>query len=456
MGTLSQATMPPKSPNALHGRRTSSPERGRVAAFGVVAVRVTIVTAAIAAAAYPLAAQAAPRGGLEATARAAPQPSTKPRARELGLPIGGTAGPLDAITDVAGVEVGHTTLISGSGKLVVGKGPVRTGVTVVHPRGKANPDPVFGAWFTLNGNGEMTGTTWLQESGVLEGPIAITNTHSVGVVRDAILQWQVGKPGLQPWGLPVVAETYDGGLNDINGFHVRPEHVVSALEGAKGGPVAEGNVGGGTGMVCHGFKGGIGTASRRLPPEQGGYTVGVLVQCNYGARRDLRIAGVPVGEEIPDLQPCIASRDAAPAQPGAGQRRPCDAPAPARDDEGAGSIIVVVATDAPLLPHQLKRIATRVSLGVGRMGGWGSNPSGDIFVAFSTANAGAAGTGDSASVRMLANARISPLFTATAQATEEAIVNAMLGAETMTGANDLRVYALPVDRLRAIMARYGR
>ena len=299
----------------------------------------------------------------------------------------------------------------------------------------------------------MTGTTWLQESGVLEGPIAITNTHSVGVVRDAILQWQVGKPGMQPWGLPVVAETYDGGLNDINGFHVRPEHVISALDGARGGAVLEGNVGGGTGMVCHGFKGGIGTASRKLPPEQGGYTVGVLVQCNYGARRDLRVAGVPVGEEILDLQPCIASRDTALA----GGRRMCDGGAGTpRNDDGAGSIIVVVATDAPLLPHQLKRIATRVSLGVGRMGGWGQNPSGDIFVAFSTANSGVAAANDTVSVRMLANARISPLFSATAQATEAAIVNAMLAAETMTGANDFRVFALPVDRLRAVMKKYGR
>ena len=383
------------------------------------------------------------------------QASSKPRARDLGLPIGGTAGPLDAITDVAGVEVGHTTLISGSGKLVVGKGPVRTGVTVIHPRGKANPDPVFGAWFTLNGNGEMTGTTWLQESGVLEGPIAITNTHSVGVVRDAILQWQVGKPGMQPWGLPIVAETYDGGLNDINGFHVRPEHVISALDGAKAGPVQEGAVGGGTGMVCLGFKGGIGTASRKLPPEQGGYTVGVLVQCNFGARRDLRIAGVPVGEEITDLQACIANHD--PIPQGQGQRRPCDGPAaPPRDEEDSGSIIVVVATDAPLLPHQLKRIATRVALGVGRSGGFGGNGSGDIFIAFSTANAGAAGAADTTSVRMLTNPRMSPLFSATSQATEEAIVNAMLAAETMTGANDLRIYALPVDRLKAVMKKYGR
>ena len=391
--------------------------------------------------------------GALATAGAQGTTTSKPRERDLGLPIGGTPGALDAITDVSGVEVGHTTLVSGSGKLVVGKGPIRTGVTVVHPRGKSNPDPVFGAWFTLNGNGEMTGTTWLQESGILEGPIAITNTHSVGVVRDAILQWQVGKPGMQPWGLPVVAETYDGSLNDINGFHVRPEHVASALDGARGGAVQEGNVGGGTGMVCHGFKGGIGTASRKLPAEQGGYTVGVLVQCNYGARRDLRIAGVPVGEEILDLQPCIASRDSSMA----GQRRLCDAAAgQTRNDDGAGSIIVVVATDAPLLPHQLKRIATRVSLGVGRMGGWGQNPSGDIFIAFSTANSGVGASNDSASVRMLANPRISPLFTATTQATEAAIVNAMLAAETMTGANDLRVFALPVDRLKAAMKKYGR
>lgn len=392
-------------------------------------------------------------GCFTAVAAAQAPAATKTRARELGFPIGGTAGALDAITDVTGVEVGHTTLISGSGKLVVGKGPVRTGVTVIHPRGKGNPDPVFGAWFTLNGNGEMTGTTWLQESGVLEGPIAITNTHSVGVVRDAILQWQVGKPGMQPWGLPVVAETFDGSLNDINGFHVKPEHVISALDAAKGGPVLEGAVGGGTGMVCHGFKGGIGTASRKLPPEQGGYTVGVLVQCNYGARRDLRIAGVPVGEEIQDLLPCFSNPAAVPA----GTPRLCNAASNTpREDDGAGSIIVVVATDAPLLPHQLKRIATRVSLGVGRMGGWGQNPSGDIFVAFSTANAGAAGANDTTMVRMLANGRISPLFTATAQATEEAIVNAMLAAETMTGADDFRVFALPVDRVKAIMKKYGR
>ncbi|HEY2374510.1 MAG TPA: P1 family peptidase [Gemmatimonadaceae bacterium] len=383
--------------------------------------------------------------------------ASKPRARDLGLSakIGGTPGTLDAITDVAGVEVGHTTLISGNGALVVGQGPVRTGVTVIHPRGKTDPDPVMGAWFTLNGNGEMTGTTWLQESGFLEGPIAITNTHSVGVVRDAILQWQVHRPGLQPWGLPVVAETYDGRLNDINGFHVKPEHVLSALDGARGGVVpAEGNVGGGTGMVCHGFKGGIGTASRKLDARDGGYTVGVLVQCNCCSRRELRVAGVPVGEEIPDLTSCVASSDMSIRGPR------CDAAAPAnRDeesDEGQGSIIVVVATDAPLLPHQLKRIATRVSLGIGRMGGKGENSSGDIFVAFSTANPHAAADTGLAHVTMIPNGRINPLFYATTQATEEAIVNAMLQAETMTGANFVRVYALPVDRLMAAMKKYGR
>jgi D-aminopeptidase len=380
---------------------------------------------------------------------------TKQRAHQLRLPIDGTPGALNAITDVAGVEVGHTTLIAGSGKLVVGKGPVRTGVTVIHPRGKANPDPVFGAWFTLNGNGEMTGTTWLQESGILEGPVAITNTHSVGLVRDAILQWQVSRPNMQPWGLPVVAETYDGSLNDINGFHVKPEHVLSALDGATGGPVAEGNVGGGTGMICHGFKGGIGTASRRLPRDAGGYTVGVLVQCNYGSRRELRVAGVPVGLEIADLQRCSASPDASVDPDVRRCGAPSGTPAPRGDGE-LGSIIVVVATDAPLLPHQLKRLATRVSLGVGRMGGFGGNSSGDIFVAFSTANPGAAATRDSTRVAMIANDRINPLFYATVQATEESIINAMLAAETMTGANDRRVHALPVDRLMAAMRKYGR
>jgi D-aminopeptidase len=397
-------------------------------------------------------------GGASALSAQAAGPGRE-RARDLGISplIGGTPGALDAITDVAGVEVGHTTLISGSGRLIVGSGPVRTGVTIVHPRGRASADPVFGAWFTLNGNGEMTGTTWLQESGVLEGPIGITNTHSVGVVRDAILQWQVKRPGLQPWGLPVVAETFDGGLNDINGFHVKPEHVFAALEGARGGAVTEGNVGGGTGMRCHGFKGGIGTASRRLSAAEGGYTVGVLVQCNYGTRAALSVAGVPVGREIMDLQGCVASPDTTLLP----RTRRCDA-TPAREpsessptEDGAGSIIIIVATDAPLLPHQLKRVVTRAALGVGRMGGRGENSSGDIFIAFSTANAGT--VADSVTnVKMMSNNAINPVFTATIQATEEAIVNVMLAAETMTGANDLRVYALPHDRLIEALRKYNR
>jgi L-aminopeptidase/D-esterase-like protein len=398
---------------------------------------------------WPLAAGLWPAFGVVLLTLGAPQ---KPRARDLAVPIAGTAGPLDAITDVAGVEVGVATIIEGKGKRIVGQGPVRTGVTVIFPRGKANADdPVFGAWFTLNGNGEMTGTTWLQEGGFLEGPVAITNTHSVGVVRDAIIAWQVKHDKLPPGGaLPVVAETSDWNLNDIDGQHVKAEHAIAALDAAKGGATPEGNVGGGTGMTCHGFKGGLGTASRKV----GDYTVGVLVQCNYGARKDLTIAGVPVGLEIQDLLPCIASSDTSLRS---GARR-CDAGAPrgADDDEGAGSIIVVVATDAPLIPTQLKRIATRVALGVGRMGGYGQNGSGDIFLAFSTANphtAYAAGVKD---VKMLPNELMSPLFVATAQATEEAIVNALLGASTMTGADEWRVYALPVDRLKTVMAKYGR
>jgi D-aminopeptidase len=381
-------------------------------------------------------------------------PPAKPRAREMGLSavIGGTPGSLDAITDVAGVEVGHTTLISGTGRLDVGKGPVRTGVTIVHPRGKSSNDPVFAAWFTLNGNGEMTGTTWLRESGFLEGPIGITNTHSVGVVRDAILQWQAKRPGLQPWGLPVVAETYDGGLNDINGFHVTAAHTIAALDGATTGTVLEGNVGGGTGMTCHGFKGGIGTASRVLPQDAGGYVVGVLVQCNYGRRSELRVGGVPVGEEIADLTPCISIDNPASTS----TRRRCTQTDAMPDDAGAGSIIIVVATDAPVLPHQLQRIATRASLGVGRMGGKGENSSGDIFVAFSTANPGTGAEKATSRVEMLPNDRINPLFYATVQATEEAILNAMFAAETMTGADGLRVFALPHDRLMAAMRKYGR
>src|SRR6266545_3253376 len=356
-----------------------------------------------------------------------------PRARDLGVPFDGSPGPLNAITDVAGVTVGHSTIIAGQGKLVVGQGPVRTGVTAIFPRGATNGDPVFGGWFTLNGNGEMTGTTWLEESGFLAGPVMITNTHSVGVVRDAVIEWLVRKGFEFDWSLPIVAETWDGSLNDINGFHVTKQHAFAALDGARGGPVVEGSVGGGTGMICNQFKGGIGTASRRLPADRGGYTIGVLVQCNYGSRARLSIAGVPVGQEILDLLP---ARDTMPTE--------------------RGSIIIVIATDAPLLPHQLKRIAKRASLGVGRLGGTGGNPSGDIFVAFSTANPGAAQPDSTRALTMLPNERISPLFEATIQATEEAIVNAMVAAETMTGADGLRVYALPHDRLRAALRKYNR
>jgi L-aminopeptidase/D-esterase-like protein len=396
------------------------------------------------------------------SAEAQQSPATKPRARELGISalIGGTPGTLDAITDVAGVEVGHATIIRGApGPIVVGTGPVRTGVTIVHPRGQRSNDPVFGAWFTLNGNGEMTGTTWLEEGGILEGPIGITNTNSVGVVRDGILQWQVGSPGLQPWGLPVAAETWDGSLNDINGFHVKPEHVREAITTARGGPVLEGAVGGGTGMICLGFKGGIGTASRKLPAALGGYTVGVLAQCNFGNQRNLMIGGVPVGQELTDLAMCRTADLPATTEPDARGLRRC-APGATRDDSveprELGSIIVVVATDAPLMPHQLKRIATRVSLGVGRVGGFASNGSGDIFIAFSTANPSTAMASDSTKLTMLSNGIISPLFTATVQATEEAIINAMLAAETMEGANYARVYGLPADRVLSAIKKYGR
>jgi L-aminopeptidase/D-esterase-like protein len=367
------------------------------------------------------------------------------RARDLGVPLEGTPGPLNAITDVAGVEVGHRTLVAGHGPLVVGKGPVRTGVTAVFPRGKAADDPVFAGWFTMNGNGEMTGTTWVEESGFLWGPVMITNTHSIGVVRDAVIEWVVrqGRMLHDEWSLPVVAETWDGRLNDINGFHVTKADAWAAMDSARGGAVAEGNVGGGTGMVCNRFKGGIGTASRRLTTE-GGYTVGVLVQCNYGARAPLRIAGVPVGREIPDLLPC---------------REPCGG---SRSERAAGlaadigSIIIVVATDAPLLPHQLKRIAKRAALGVGRLGGVAANASGDIFIAFSTANPHAARDSGLAHVTLLPDERITSLFEATVQATEEAVVNAMLAAETMIGVDDVKVYALPHDRLRDVLRKYNR
>lgn len=303
----------------------------------------------------------------------------------------------------------------------------------------------------------MTGTTWVEESGFLEGPVSITNTHSVGVVRDAVIDWMVRRPTGQPWALPVVAETYDGLLNDVNGFHVKAEHAIRALDDARGGPVVEGAVGGGTGMVCFGFKGGIGTASRRLDARSGGYTVGVLVQCNAGRRSELRIAGVPVGREIADLTPCRTSVDAAIGF--ARNMRPCDATALVPADErleGMGSIIVVVATDAPLLPHQLRRLAVRAALGVGVTGGKGENSSGDLIIAFSTANPRAALDTGLVQPTMLPNDRMNPLFYATVQATEEAIVNAMVAAETMTGANGIRVFALPHDRLTAALRKYNR
>jgi D-aminopeptidase len=355
----------------------------------------------------------------------------RPRARDLGVPFDGTPGPLNAITDVRGVEVGVTTIVRGSGPLKVGEGPVRTGVTAILPRGKTSGDPVFAGWFSLNGNGEMTGTTWIKEGGFLEGPVFISNTHSVGVVRDAAIAWSVKNQKMfQPWSLPVVAETWDGTLNDINGFHVKPEHVFAAIDSAGSGRVPEGNVGGGTGMICYQFKCGTGTASRTT----GDYTVGVLVQANHGSRSELRIAGVPVGQEIP-------------AQP----RRPGLEPA-----QEMGSIIIVVATDAPVLPHQLERLARRASLGLARTGATSGNGSGDIFLAFSTANAGAAASPDVAHVQLLSNRRISALFSATVEATEEAIVNALVAAETMTGIDDRKVEALPHDRLQALLKQYGR
>lgn len=364
------------------------------------------------------------------------------RGRDLGIPFDGQPGPLNAITDISGIQVGHVTLISGEGKLKVGKGPVRTGVTAVLPRGKRN-DPVFAGLYVLNGNGEITGAAWVEESGFLEGPLMLTNTHSVGVVHDAVVSWirEIGAydPEMTEifWSLPVVAETYDGILNDINGFHVKPKHVFRAIERARGGPVKEGNIGGGTGMICHRFKGGIGTASRVLPSEYGGFTVGVLVQTNHGERHDLTLAGVPVGKEITDRMPVVYAIDRGPGP-------------------HASSMVAMIATDAPLLPHQLKRLARRAPLGMARVGGYGANTSGDIFIAFSTANPGAARRAGLVGLSMLPNDRMTPLFDATVQATEEAIINSMVAAETMSGINDNTVYALPHKRLREVLAKYRR
>jgi L-aminopeptidase/D-esterase-like protein len=359
--------------------------------------------------------------------------TTKPRARDLGIPFEGTPGPRNAITDVAGVEVGNTTLIRGKGKLERGVGPVRTGVTAIFPRGHLSSDLAFAGWFPLNGNGEVTGAAWVEESGFLEGPFVWTNTHSVGVARDAVIAWRVkhGEPDAEGywWSLPVVGETWDGDLNDINGFHVKPEHVFEALSGAKGGAVPEGNVGSGTGMVCFDFKGGIGTASRVVTTGGARYTLGALVQCNCGRREQLTIAGAPVGREIPDL--------------------------PFRVRE-TGSILIAVATDAPLLPHQLERVARRASLGLARLGSTSGNGSGDFVLAFSTANPGAATYGPPPTVTMLPNSRLDPLFDAAVEATEEAIVNSLVAAETMDGIDGAEARAIPHDRLREALKKYRR
>lgn len=356
-----------------------------------------------------------------------------PRARDLGVPFIGTPGPLNAITDVPGIEVGHVTLIEGDGPLVKGTGPIRTGVTAILPRGRIF-DPVYAATYALNGNGEMTGVHWIRESGFLETPIMITNTFSVGVVRDAVIAWMDSTrlnadPADGLWyTYPLVAETYDV-INDILGQHVTRAHAFAALNLAAAGRVTEGNVGGGTGMISHGFKGGIGTSSRRLP---GGYTLGVLVQANHGGRGRFSVAGVPVGQEIPDLLPNYDTL---------GTR---------------GSIIVVVATDAPLLPGQLERLVHRVPLGIGRVGGVGSNGSGDIFVAFSTANPGAWRASPMATLQSMSNASMNPILSATVDAVEEAILNALVAATTMTGRDGLTAHALPHDRLIAALRKYGR
>jgi L-aminopeptidase/D-esterase-like protein len=374
------------------------------------------------------------------------------RGRDLGIPFEGSPGPLNAITDVVGVEVGHTTLVEGNGALRVGTGPVRTGVTVIHPRGKESTEAVFAGWFTLNASGEMTGTTWLEERGLVDGPIAITNTHSVGVVRDAAVAWMVERGWAADWHAPVVAETYDGGLSDINGFHVTREHAFAAMRNASSGRVAEGAVGGGTGMVCNGFKGGIGTASRQIDVGGERYTVGVLVQCNYNwDGKDLRLGGKRVSHLLPVGKHCFTD----PAierhvdwYPYCDESRAGTVAPHTRD----GSIIVVVATDAPLLPHQLRRVAKRPSLALGRLGAISSDGSGDIFVAFSTANSGRINESDFSDLEIYPNYALRIVFEATVQATEEAIVNAMIAAETVVGASGLRVAELPEGRVRAIFS----
>ena len=368
----------------------------------------------------------------------------KPRARDLGVPFIGITGDFNSITDVKGVEVGYSTMISGKGENIVGKEAIRTGVTAIFPRGKAKKfSPVYANWYSLNGNGEMTGTTWVTESGFLETPIMITNTNSVGVVRDAVLKWYVDTDwysGEDWWyTYPVVAETYDGFLNDIYGFHVREENVLEAIENSSSGKIAEGNVGGGTGMMCLGFKGGTGTSSRIFKIKNSNYTVGAIVQSNFGAKRNLSIAGVPVGIELKDTLNYVFN-----------------APPKSRRKEGDGSIIVIIATDVPLLPHQLKRIAQRIPLGVGIVGGRGSNGSGDIFLAFSTANESAFNRDETVTVESMPNDQLTPVFEATVQAVEEAIINAMVAAETMEGVNGNKVYALPHKLLIETLKKYNR
>jgi L-aminopeptidase/D-esterase-like protein len=374
------------------------------------------------------------------------------RARALGVPFEGTPGPLDAITDVTGVEVGQISIVSGEGPLKVGVGPVRTGVTIVFPRGSANPNLVYGGFFDLNGNGEMTGQSYLQDFGVVEGPIGITNTNAIGQVYGGIQQWGQRRFGQATD--PVVAETWDGALNDIGGFHVQPETAIAAIQAAKSGPVAEGNVGGGTGMRCFGFKGGIGTASRKVNLGDHPYTVGILVQCNTGDRKVLRIAGAPVGEELSKRWlPCYDSE----LSPADKQPKCAGVSSSGKPPSDAGSIIIVVATDAPLLPVQLNRVAKRAAMGLARLGSYSGNGSGDLIVTFSTA-----GTADDpdqhtpSPITPVASSEIDPLFEGTVEATEEAIVNAMVAATTMTGADGLRLFGLPHDELRAILQRYGR
>jgi len=386
----------------------------------------------------------------------------KPRARDLGIPFDGTPGPLNAITDIPDVAVGFATLISGEGKREVGKGPIRTGVTAILPRGVGNFAPVFAAFTIGNGNGDMTGTHWIDESGVLETPILITNTLSVGVVRDAVVSWMVSKKATGPFWYPVVAETSDGRLNDQKGQHVKAADAMRALDDAKPGPVAEGNVGGGTGMLCNGFKGGTGTSSRQLPASEGGYIVGALVQCNYGLRTELRISGIPVGREIQGYDPCVTQKVDPPVQFRGAEMPLCGATGGGSGGEESeqGSIIVVIGTNAPLTPDQLRRVVRRVSLGMGRLGTRHGNGSGDIFVAFSTANQGA-DAGNSApatspvQVTRVPSGGMDPIFMATVEVTEEAIINAMIAAETMTGADYIRYYAIPHEPLRASLRSHG-